>query len=89
MKYSKFLRKFIKELMTEVNATDSFCFLCLTLERLEWSKTYETRHTRRLRIAIKRKMGKAPTLSHILGFGRKPRIDWLESMAKRIEKRGE
>ncbi len=89
MKYSEFLREFIKVLMTEVNTTESFCFLCLTLGRLEWRQTYEARHTRRLRIAIKRKMGKAPTLSHILGAGRKPRIDWLESMAKRVEKRGE
>ena len=89
MKYSEFLREFIKVLMTENDTTESFCFLCLTLSRLEWRQTYEIRHTRRLRTAVRRKMGVAPTLSPVLGFGRKPRIDWLESMAKRIEKRGE
>jgi hypothetical protein len=89
MKYSEFLKEFINVLMTEEDTSESFCFLCLTLGRLEYKGYYDTQHTRRLRAAIKRKMGKASTLSPVLGFGRKPRIDWLELMRKRIEKRGE
>ena len=89
MKYSEFLKEFINVLMTEEDTSESFCFLCLTLGRLEYKGYYDIRHTRRLRIAIQRKMGDSPTLSSVLGFGRKPRIDWLEAMRKRIEKRGE